>query len=367
MRLTTKHNFLNRIAVILVASMMFFGSVGSSMAQTGGTSTFQFLDFVNSARSEAVGGYLITIKDNDATLGVRNPALINKEMHGMLAFNYVNYFADTRLGFTSYARHFKNVGTFTGTLLYANYGQFEYADINGERNGSSFSANDLALNVGYGYEIDSNFSIGASFKFGASFLESYNAFGVAGDLAAHYQKKSKGFGAALLIRNVGLQLNSYVANNREAVPFNVLLSMSKKLEHAPFRFSLTYQDLHRWNVIYFDPNQAPETDPLTGDLIVAEAPSFGNKLMRHLIFSGEMILSENFHFRFGYNYKKRIENKVAIKPGLTGISWGFGLKVKKFHLSYALSKSHLAGTSNHITMTTRIGKPASEDTFYRQD
>ena len=59
-------------------------------AQNGGNSTFQFLNYSNSARVEAAGGYLLTIKDNDASLGVENPSLLNSSMHGFLALNYVN-------------------------------------------------------------------------------------------------------------------------------------------------------------------------------------------------------------------------------------------------------------------------------------
>ena len=117
-------------------------------------------------------------------------------MHGFLSMNYVNYFANSNYGYSSYTKHYTGIGTFNASLLYANYGKFEYADISGVRDGSSFSANDIAVALAYGRELDSNFSVGATVKFVSSFLESYNAFGISSDIAANYTKESKGFAAA---------------------------------------------------------------------------------------------------------------------------------------------------------------------------
>jgi len=336
-------------------------------AQNGGNSTFQFLNFSNSARVEAAGGYLLTIKDNDASLGVENPSLLNPSMHGYLALNYVNYFANSNYGYSSYTKHYTGVGTFNASLLYANHGKFEYADISGERNGSTFSANDMALALAYGRELDSNFSVGADFKLIGSFLESYNAFGVSADIAATYSKKANGFAAAFMIKNMGLQLNSYTAKNKEPLPLNVLFAVSKKLKHAPFRFSLTAHNLQIWDIVYFDVNQQASSDPLTGETIEIKEPGFVNKALYHLVIGGELLLSKNFNVQFGYNHKNRKDLSSSIKPGASGISWGFGFKVKKLHISYGMGKYHIAGTSNHITISTRIGKAPKEDIFYRQD
>jgi hypothetical protein len=337
-----------------------------SVSQIGGNSTFQFLNFTGSARVASTGGYLLTIRDNDATLGQENPALLNREMHGMVNFNYVNYFADANYGFTSYTKHIANVGTFNGSLLFANYGQFDYADVNGDRNGSQFQANDLALSLGYGRPLDSLWSVGASVRLIGSFYEKYNAFGIASDLGVNYYKKSNGFGFALLAKNIGVQLNGYSDNNRESLPFNLITSVSKKLEHAPFRFSLTYDNMQKWNVLYFNDSITSTTDQLTGELIEIKPPSILKKAAHHITIGGEMLLSKTFHLRFGYNHFNRSLMKVNNKPGLTGFSLGIGFKMKNFLFSYGLSKTHIAGTENHLTLSKRFGKMPAEDSFYRQ-
>lgn len=335
--------------------------------QNGGNNVFQSLNFSNSARIEGAGGFLLTIRDNDASLGVENPALLNKSMHGSLTMNYVNYFANSNYGFSSYVKHIPKLGTFNTSLLYANYGKFEYADVSGERNGAKFNSNDIVLSVGYGRELDSNFAIGGDVRFISSFLESYNAFGFSFDFGATYQKKSKGFGAAFLIKNLGMQLDSYTADQRENLPFNLIASFSKELSHAPFRFSFTYDNIQKWNLLYFNSQQASTTDPLTGESIILKEPGIAKKAMYHITIGTEMLLSKNFNLQIGYNYKNRQDLKVAAKKGATGISWGFGLHLKKIKLSYGMGKYHIAGTSNHITISTNIGGKPKDDGFYIQD
>ena len=336
------------------------------VAQNGGVNTFSFMKFTNAARLEALGGYALSIYDQDASLGVMNPAILNPSHHGQFNINYVNYFADTDYGFSSYVHHLKNIGTLSGSILYANYGKFEYADASGERNGSEFSSNDILLQAGLGRAIDSNFSIGGNLKIGASFLESYSAFGVAMDLAFNYQNRAKEFGAGIIIQNFGYQLKSYTIGNRESLPFGIHLGISKKLGHAPFRFTFTYHDLQRWNLTYFDPSSAQSIDPLTGQPIIPVNPNFLTQFFNHIVIGSEFLLSKNFHLRFGYDFKRRFELKPSSRPGTTGISWGIGFKIKKLNLSYSNSKYHFSGTSNHITLSTKFGGTPKVDDFYKQ-
>lgn len=339
----------------------------TSNAQLGGEKTYQFLNYINSARVEGAGGYLIAVKDNDPSLGVENPALLNRDMHGYLVFDYTNQFAGSNFGFTSYTKHYNNIGTFNGSLLYANYGKFSEADVEGVLTGRTFTASDLDLRASFGRPVSERFSIGGNFNFLGSFYEQYTSFGISTTLGASYYNKEKEFSAGLVIKNMGYQLKSYSSNNKEAIPFNAAIAISKRLEHAPFRFSLTYHNLQRFNLLFFDANAPLETDPLTGIIIENRPPGFGQKLVQHLVIGGELLLSENFHIQVGYNHYVRTLNKVAAKTGATGLSWGVGFKVKRFHLNYGMGKKHISGANNHITISTNIGKKLeAEDTFYRQ-
>lgn len=347
--------------------ILLFTLFNSIYAQNGGLNTFNFMQFSNSARVEALGGYTLALSDDDATLGISNPASINISHHGQLNLNYVNYFADSDYGFSSYSHHFKKLGTFTGSICFANYGSFEYADAAGVRNGNTFSANDLLIQGGLARKLDSNFSVGANIKFAGSFLESYNAFGIALDLGVNYQNTAKGFGAGLVIENLGYQIKGYTQGNHESLPLAAHIGISKKLGHAPFRFSFTYHDLQRWDLTYFDVSTQQTVDPLTGQTIPISEPGFVTHFFHHIVIGTELLLSKNFHLRLGYDFKNRYELKPTIRPGTTGISWGVGFKVKKFKFSYGNSKYHFSGTSNHITISTQIGGKPKVDSFYIQD
>jgi hypothetical protein len=119
--------------------------------------------------------------------------------------------------------------------------------------------------------------------------------------------------------------------------------------------------------LYFDLNEQVVSDPLTGETIAIKEPGFVSKAMYHLAIGGELLLSKNFNIQFGYNHKNRKDLSSSSRPGASGISFGFGFKVKKLHVSYGMGKYHIAGTSNHFTISTKIGKPPKIDSFYRQE
>lgn len=324
------------------------------MAQTGGQKVFQFLNLTNSARVAALGDDVTSVYDDDANMALNNPSLLKEDMDGFLALNYLNYYAGVNYGYTSYAKHYDSVGTFNLSALYANYGQFQYANEFGELDGGTFSANDVALMLGYGRQYDSLWRIGANLKLIGSFYETYSSYGAAVDLSSTYHNPAKRFTAAFVFRNLGVQFKDYTNNKNQRLPFEAQVGLSHRLLHAPLRFSLSLTNLQKWDLTYFDDTKEPEIDPLTGELIENKPPSFFNKAMRHVTIGTEVLLSKNFHLRFGYNFRRRQELKVAARPFTTGISWGFGFKIKKFRLSYGRSTYHLAGGTNMLTATFNL-------------
>ena len=73
-----------------------------------------------------------------------------------------------------------------------------------------------------------------------------------------------------------------------------------------------------------------------------------------MIFNAEFLITDNFNVRFGYNYLRRTELKIDEKLGTVGISWGFGMRISKFHLSYGRSAYHQAGATNTLSVSTRL-------------
>jgi len=336
---------------LLLFVFLFFAFYAQS--QTGGQTVFNSLTIPTSARAAAMGGALPTIRDGDLSLALFNPALLDSLSHQKASLSYVNYFSDVNLGYAAYAHHLDSSSiTLSGAIQYLDYGQFTERDASGLEIGS-FNAGDYALVIGAAMPVDSLFTIGVNIKGIYSSLANYDAWGLAIDAGATYYNPEKKFSASLVVQNLGYQINGYRDNMRDTLPVNLQFAIAKQLKHAPFRFSLVFDQLQQWDLT---DGQEPVTivDPITGDVISEGNSQFGDKLMRHVIFGTEVLLGDNFSVSVGYNYRRRQELKLEDRPGTAGLSWGLGAKINKFSIAYGRAVYHLAGPSNHFTVTTRI-------------
>jgi hypothetical protein len=340
--------------ILIVLLLSFFVGFG----QIGGSNTYEFLNVPVAARAASLGGGAIAIYDNDPTLSLSNPSILNPAMSGMVTFSYLNYFSDINHGYVSYVQDFKKFGTFSGGIKYINYGDFLETDEGGNELGH-FTAAEYAFVLGWGKQIDSSFSVGANLKPVISQMYLYNSSGIAVDISGTYHNRENGFAASVLIKNAGTQINTYVNGTaKEPLPFEIQAGISKKLQHVPLRITLDMTHLQNWNLSYNDSTIATNNNANLSDEDKAERnkTSIINESFRHLIIGTEFVPSKSFMLRFGFNFKRRSELALDNKPGLVGFSWGLGFRVKKFHISYGSARYHLAGSSNHFTITTNLSE-----------
>lgn len=335
--------------VVLLAIMAQAGVV---QAQLGGRDAFRILDIPNSARASALGGNYIAVRDNDINLGIFNPALLNAAMGRQVALSYLPYFDGINIGYAGYAHHMDSLGaTFAGSVQYVDYGTFLRTDESGNDMGE-FKAGEYVVQLGGGIPVDSLFSVGANVKFITSNLDTWTSSAWAVDLGGVFHKPSKGVTVAAMVRNLGYQTSTFTGT-REKLPLQLQLGATYKFRYAPFRLGLMFEQLQQWDLTYEDPNAARQIDPTTGEVIEKKVTRF-HKAMLHVVPSVEILLSENFMLRVGYNYRRRQEMVLPEKPALTGISFGVGLRVSKLHLSYGYSQFNLAAISNTITIAARF-------------
>ena len=337
-------------SLFVLISVLGFG-------QSGGLNTLDFLQLVQPARISAIGGANLSVFDGDANMTGFNPGLLNGRMHDKVALNLVDYFAGINYGNVSYTYGIDTVVDRVAqvNLMNANYGTMQYADATGQLTGGAFTANDAVLNLSYAQQLSKQIRGGVTMKFIYSAIESYQAFGVACDLGASYYNEEKEFSMGFSVLNIGPNISYSDNGARESLPTQVLFGISKKLKYAPFRLSVTFENLQKWDLTVQNPNLTPQTDPLTGELIPLKQPGFLDKAMRHVVIGGEILLTKNFHIRTGFNYRRMRELSLAARPGLVGMSLGLGFRINRFHLSYARSSYHRAGGTNSISILTRIG------------
>jgi hypothetical protein len=339
------------IFISLIAIFLYF----PSWAQIGGDNTYEFLNLTSSPRITAMGGDFLTIHDNDILLAPTNPSLITPGMHNNLGVSFVDFYAGANYGLAAYSRTYESLGSFVASMHFVNYGEFQGAEVSGERTGT-FYAGESALNLGWGRQLDSVFSIGSNLKFIYSSLESYNSFGMAVDVAGSYTSHDRSFTASLIAKNIGRQITAYHGGNIEPLPFELQVGISKRLEHLPFRYSILFNHLEKWDLRYEDLS-ARQYDQQTGEVI--ESPKIeqiADNLMRHLVFGGELMIGKSLSLRAGYDYRRRQELKTVSKTATVGFSWGIGLRISKFNIQYARSTYHLAGSPNYISITTSLSE-----------
>ena len=337
---------LNQFRFLLIFMLL---SPLFSIAQVGGKGTYQFMNLVSSARQSSLGSKAISVKDEDVNFAIFNPALINKGMDGKVSFNYVDYFTDVNYGSFAYARNFDSLGTFVASVTYVNYGEFTRSD-NGDDQGT-FSANEMALNIGYSYELDSLWTVGANAKIINSVLDSWNSYGMAFDLGVTYKVPNKNIMLAFVMKNVGMQFKTYSGHDRENLPFELQFGMTQELEHLPLQWSFTLDNLQQLDVSFSNPSATSidgEGNEEEEDITIL------NKAMRHVVIGAELFPRRSFSVRFGYNFRRAAEMKLQDKKNFGGLSFGFGMKIKKFRISYGRSVFSPAGGTNHFSIVTDL-------------
>ena len=328
-------------------------------AQIGGSNVYNFLDFSYSSRIAALGGSLISVHDDDPTLINYNPSYISKRHNNSLSLNFTDYFSDVNYGSALYSRSFKKAGSFALEMRYVGYGRFIETD-EIENQLGYFSANDLAMTVGWGRQLDSNFSIGANLKMIYCTYESYTSFGLAADVAGSYYNSKKNISLTLLFKNIGSELKTFTPGNYEKTPFDIQFAFSQRFQHLPVRYHISLHSLYKWDMAYVgEDDPFLETDALTGDVqYPSNVSRFFDNFFRHFIFGIEIIPSKYLSIQLAYNHNQHQEMKIPQKNSFAGFSYGFMLNIKSIRVGFSRSHYAVGAVPNYFTFAANIDELA---------
>ena len=349
-----KKNFIINVFVFIftLCNLHTFSSSG----QVGGKSTYQFLNLVPAARVASLGGNLIAVKDNDLNLAFYNPSLLNTEHNKSLALNFSSYLAGIKYGSVAYGHKLKKAGVMDFGIHYINYGKFAGADATSQETGD-FNAAEYAFFTGYARQLDSAFSIGANLKAIYSQLDTFHSFGLAADVGATYYNRPKNFTAAIVIKNLGSQLTKYT-DVKEKLPLEIQAAASIRLKHVPLRLSLAAEHLEKWNLRYVDSIAIKQSSQTLAGAESSQSDNnksyFFDKILLHTVIGAEFLITKNFNIRAGFNYRRRIELKEETRGGIIGFSFGAGIKIAKFQISYGVASYHLGALSNTFSISTNF-------------
>lgn len=322
---------------------------------TGGQHGFKFLSLSPSARATSLGGIVLSVRDDDATLAAFNPGALNPAMNGQVSLQHNFLLAGIQHSYAAYAHHVEALGaTFHASIQHVGYGEIPMADAFGNLQGQVRAA-ETAFTLGAARMLSAKWSLGLNARVAMSALDSYRASALSTDVGVLYEDTASLMSMAAVVRNAGTQLARY-QEVREDLPFDLQVAFSKRLRYLPFRFTVIAHHLHQWDIRYDDPALRPRNSPLfDGGEPTGGNPAVDN-FFRHLIFNGEFLLghAEAFRIRFGYNHLRRSELTVRNFRSLAGFSAGVGFRVSRLRVDFGYASYHIAGGVVHFGLRANV-------------
>jgi hypothetical protein len=341
---------LRRSVTVLGFVGLLIGTSRPVVAQIGGQQAFSFLNLPTSAKLAGLGGVNVSSRDADGTMLYGNPALLNADMDGRLALGYVDYLVDIKQSTAAYVFNTERAGRFGVGLTYLNYGKFEQVDAAGNSLGD-FSVNEYAVSASDSYTSGS-FTVAGTLKLAVSGISGNHSIATLADVGGLFKHPTKDFTVGLVVRNAGYQLKPYEGASREPMPLDVHLGTSIKPEHLPFRFSISAHHLQQLDIVYLDPSQRGQLDEFGNE--IRPKKTLGDKIARHFVVGGELLLSKNFNLRVGYNHLQRRELRLENTSGGAGFSFGAMLRISEFQLDYTHAGYHASGAANYFTVARNV-------------
>lgn len=350
------------IMVLLKRSALAFVFLGAALASkaqvTGGQFAMEFLRLPQSPHISALGGMTVSNPSNDISLTMQNPALMRPGLHNELSLNYNAYYADISVANLAYGYHMDKIKTsFAFGVQYLNYGSFMKTDQIGNMYGN-VNAREYALTLAASRQYGERWRYGASLKWAQSYLGDYNAAALLADVGIVYTDTANLLSIGVTAKNMGAMLFKYnTSSPAEQMPFDLQIGISKRFAHLPLRVFTTIHHLYEWDIRYNNPADI-ETGSVFGtqDTTSGSKGKFGDKLFRHFIFGGELLIGKRITATVAYNHLRRGELGLKDKQGLAGFSFGAGINLNKFQISYARSYYHITGAYNEFGLNLSLNK-----------
>lgn len=332
---------MNRIKAC-ITSIICTITIFQSFAQEG-ERAFRFLELPTSTRANALGGTNISVIENDISLVFLNPAALGPEMNMNANVNFLSYISDIKVGSAIFGKSIRENNSFAVGVNYIDYGDFK--ETTTEEVIGNFSAKDIAVNGVYSHMLTNRLRGGVTAKFISSNYQDYSSTAIGFDVGLSYYNEDREFSAGLVLKNMGSQISSY-DDKRVGLPWDIQLGISKKLNNAPIRLSLTAVYLTQWD--FARVNEANGID--------TSSDGFLKTAFKHTIIGIDLIPSENFWISAGFNPK--VHYDMALEDGnkFGGFNGGAGIRIQKFSIGFSLAKYHPSATTYHFSLAVDISK-----------
>jgi len=217
---------------IIVITFFMLASVLELKAQNVGTTSFQFLKVIPTARASAMGD-AYTAGADGADAAMWNPACLTKINQIDINLSYADWFFDSQISSASAAMSLLGVGTFAiyGTSI--TYGDIQETTVSALQNnkngltGNSFAPNAMVLGLAFARSLTDKFSFGVTAKYVTEDLYVDKISVVAFDGGMYYNTGYRSIQIGVALRNFGPQIK-YV-NQEFPLPQTVAMGLDMYL------------------------------------------------------------------------------------------------------------------------------------------
>ena len=296
-----------------------------SQAQESQTA-YNFLRLPLSAHVAGLGGENVTIIEDDASIISSNPALLYSVSDKSLCLEYMHYMENSNCMGASFTKSAGKRGMAAASARFIDYGKMKETTPDGNILGE-FSAKDIALSGTFSYLLAENLTGGITGRFVASYIGEYDSYAAGVDLGLNYYNPDTEWSVSAVVKNLGGQLKAY-DDEYDKMPTDICIGVSKKIDRAPFRLSLTMVGLnHKYD-----------------------------KFISHFVAGLDILLSRSIYICGGYNFRRANEMKIAggeeeESSHGAGLSLGGGLQLERFKLQLAYAKYHVSSSSLAINVS----------------
>jgi len=299
----------------------------------GGRNVYNFLEQANPVQVTGLGGINISSISSDPAMGFNAPSLLKDSYDEQVALSFQSLYGGIKNYQLFGVLHSNKVQTtFSGGIHYFNYGEITQTDAAGIEQGE-FKPSDYIIQGGFSRTYLNNWSYGANLKFIKSSYGIYRSSGIAADMSVTYLDTLHLFQATLLLRNLGFQLSAYEGTEKDILPFDIQLGISKRLKNAPLQFSFTAHHMNEYELL--DSDTAFNNENGFGTM---GSVSTADQIFSHIVVSSQLYLGDKLELNAAYNHLRRKELNIGNSGnGLNGFSMGLGLIFPIIQLRYARS------------------------------
>lgn len=316
-----------KVLTITVVVALFLAATSptvfpSDIDSKAGTAGYGFLKIGAGARAVGMGNAFAGVR-GDIHCSYWNPAGLAWIEDRQATTTYLNYLLDIQSGYIGYAQPYRNLGVFSITLQYMNFGSFDKTDVSGETLGT-FGASDVAIGLSYGQAVTEEMSVGATFyPLIRESIDDYSALAVAFSFGLQYHLPLEaGLTVGATAQNVGATLNGFTSDYKDDLPMNLKLGGGLRLAHLPLLIGL-------------DINKATDQG------------------LRFNL-GGELTPNNLLIFRAGYRFNSSDLKVGTSKDDYVGVTGGIGFHLRTYTVDYALSSFGELGLVHRITISAGL-------------